>query len=97
MGRKKKDPGEGPLKRGGGDTIRELGLKGVLVPVSEDEHKLIRTAASIQGIPMNQFIREAGADRAKAVVDKFREVPAAAAEPVKPTKKDRPRTGHAGE
>ena len=75
MGRKKKDPGEGPVKRGGSDTIRELGLKSILVPVSEAEHKLLRTAASIEGVPMNQFIREAGAARARTVVEAFKESP----------------------
>jgi len=72
MGRKKKDPASGPVKKGGNDTIKELGLKGVLVPVSQEEHKTIRTAASIAGVPMNLFIREAAAERARVVVAKFK-------------------------
>jgi hypothetical protein len=61
-------------KRGGSDTIREKGLKGVLVAFTPEEHDLLKKAAVLAGDgSMSAFVRRVMTEEAARVIERFRQ------------------------
>lgn len=77
MARKKKAEqpaaGEKRPKRGGSDTMREKGLKGVLVGFTPQEHDLLKKAAVLAGDgAMAAYVRRVIMEDARKVIERFK-------------------------
>jgi hypothetical protein len=60
-------------KRGGSDTFREKGLKGVLVGFTPEEHDLLKKAAVLAGDgAMSAYVRRVMMEHARGVIERFK-------------------------
>jgi hypothetical protein len=60
-------------KRGGSDTMREKGLKGVLIGFEPDEHDLLKKAAVLAGDgSMSAYVRRVVLADAREVIERFK-------------------------
>jgi hypothetical protein len=76
MARKKQADRPGEQKkprRGGSDTFREKGLKGVLVGFEPAEHDLLKKAAVLAGDgTMSAYVRRVMMEHAREVIEQFK-------------------------
>jgi hypothetical protein len=60
-------------KRGGTDTFREKGLKGVLVGFTPEEHDLLKKAAVLAGDgSMSAYVRRVMMEDSAKVIERFK-------------------------